>query len=296
MAHRLGRRERIAAVAATSHRNRHNLVAHALRLDGCTRAASGMESDPLLRGQFFPFRALRPSGVGARASAARASAARAGAVRCRPSRSWHRRVYCSARRLARGIIGGPHQMGTTGCRPIRARGSSTSIHYIDNLYVAGSSAFATGGYAVTRTPRSRCSHRRYVSPTRSAPGCSQAYRMFGFSISIVAGSAAKNRTVLLPKGRSPVMRARAESILKIRRINIGGSAASRCCSARISASSTRRNTPTISSRMKVYEMFGKRVYRAKPRSPSRHRLFDEWRAAGLRGGVGAILAHYEREL
>ena len=48
------------------------------------------------------------------------------------------------------IIGGPHHMGTTRMATDPTRGvvdANCRIHSIDNLYVVGSSVFATGGYA-----------------------------------------------------------------------------------------------------------------------------------------------------
>ena len=50
----------------------------------------------------------------------------------------------------RGIIGGPHHMGTTRMAQSARRGvvdEHCRVHSLDNLYVAGSSIFATGGYA-----------------------------------------------------------------------------------------------------------------------------------------------------
>ena len=48
-----------------------------------------------------------------------------------------------------GIIGGPHHMGTTRMSDDARAGvvdSDCRVHSIDNLYIAGSSVFATGGY------------------------------------------------------------------------------------------------------------------------------------------------------
>ena len=50
----------------------------------------------------------------------------------------------------RGIIGGPHHMGTTRMAVSARCGvvdEHCRVHSLDNLYVAGSSVFATGGYA-----------------------------------------------------------------------------------------------------------------------------------------------------
>jgi choline dehydrogenase-like flavoprotein len=52
--------------------------------------------------------------------------------------------------LTDGIIGGPHHMGTTRMSAEPRRGvvdEQCRVHSLDNLYVAGSSVFATGGYA-----------------------------------------------------------------------------------------------------------------------------------------------------
>ena len=49
-----------------------------------------------------------------------------------------------------GIIGGPHQMGTTRMAADPRRGvvdEHCRVHSLDNLYVAGSSVFPTSGYA-----------------------------------------------------------------------------------------------------------------------------------------------------
>jgi len=56
-----------------------------------------------------------------------------------PPRDWQRR-----------IIGGPHHMGTTRMSADPRRGvvdADCRLHSVDNLYVAGSSVFATSGYA-----------------------------------------------------------------------------------------------------------------------------------------------------
>jgi len=50
----------------------------------------------------------------------------------------------------RGIIGGPHHMGTTRMSADPRHGvvdEHCRVHSVDNLYVAGSSVFTTGGYA-----------------------------------------------------------------------------------------------------------------------------------------------------
>jgi choline dehydrogenase-like flavoprotein len=49
-----------------------------------------------------------------------------------------------------GIIGGPHHMGTTRMAADPRHGvvdADCRVHSIDNLHVAGSSVFTTGGYA-----------------------------------------------------------------------------------------------------------------------------------------------------
>jgi choline dehydrogenase-like flavoprotein len=49
-----------------------------------------------------------------------------------------------------GIIGGPHHMGTTRMAADPRHGvvdADCRVHSVDNLHVAGSSVFATGGYA-----------------------------------------------------------------------------------------------------------------------------------------------------
>jgi len=49
-----------------------------------------------------------------------------------------------------GVIGGPHHMGTTRMAADPRRGvvdADCRVHSVDNLYVAGSSVFTTGGYA-----------------------------------------------------------------------------------------------------------------------------------------------------
>ena len=50
----------------------------------------------------------------------------------------------------RGIMGGPHHMGTTRMSADPNHGvvdADCRVHTVDNLYIAGSSVFATGGYA-----------------------------------------------------------------------------------------------------------------------------------------------------
>ena len=50
----------------------------------------------------------------------------------------------------RGIIGGPHHMGTTRMSADPRRGvvdANCRVHSVDNLYIAGSSVFTTSGYA-----------------------------------------------------------------------------------------------------------------------------------------------------
>jgi choline dehydrogenase-like flavoprotein len=50
----------------------------------------------------------------------------------------------------RAIIGGPHHMGTTRMSADPRHGvvdGDCRVHTVDNLYVAGASVFATGGYA-----------------------------------------------------------------------------------------------------------------------------------------------------
>jgi choline dehydrogenase-like flavoprotein len=50
----------------------------------------------------------------------------------------------------RGIIGGPHHMGSTRMSADPRHGvvdADCRVHSVDNLYVAGSSVFTTGGYA-----------------------------------------------------------------------------------------------------------------------------------------------------
>jgi choline dehydrogenase-like flavoprotein len=50
----------------------------------------------------------------------------------------------------RGMVGGPHHMGTTRMSADPRRGvvdADCRVHSVDNLYVAGSSVFPTGGYA-----------------------------------------------------------------------------------------------------------------------------------------------------
>jgi choline dehydrogenase-like flavoprotein len=49
-----------------------------------------------------------------------------------------------------GIIGGPHHMGTTRMSADPRRGvvdADCRVHSVDNLYIAGSSVFATSGHA-----------------------------------------------------------------------------------------------------------------------------------------------------
>ena len=59
-------------------------------------------------------------------------------------------MFAPAEGWERGIIGGPHPWARRGCRPVRVPASSTKhcrAHSVDNLYIAGSSVFTTGGYA-----------------------------------------------------------------------------------------------------------------------------------------------------
>jgi choline dehydrogenase-like flavoprotein len=60
------------------------------------------------------------------------------------------RVIAPAEGWERGVIGGPHHMGTTRMSADPRRGvvdEDCRVHSVDNLYIAGSSVFATGGYA-----------------------------------------------------------------------------------------------------------------------------------------------------
>ena len=48
------------------------------------------------------------------------------------------------------IVGGPHHMGTTRMSTTPAEGvvdADCRVHTVENLYVAGSSVFTTGGHA-----------------------------------------------------------------------------------------------------------------------------------------------------
>jgi choline dehydrogenase-like flavoprotein len=59
-------------------------------------------------------------------------------------------VIAPAEGWQREIIGGPHHMGTTRMAIDARHGvvdAHCRVHSVDNLYVAGSSVFATGGYA-----------------------------------------------------------------------------------------------------------------------------------------------------
>ncbi|MDQ6804685.1 MAG: GMC family oxidoreductase, partial [Actinomycetota bacterium] len=75
---------------------------------------------------------------------------------------WVAQLDADVRRLALGhviapevgweqtIIGGPHHMGTTRMSADPRTGvvdRQCRVHSVENLYVAGSSVFATGGYA-----------------------------------------------------------------------------------------------------------------------------------------------------
>jgi choline dehydrogenase-like flavoprotein len=60
------------------------------------------------------------------------------------------RVIAPAEGWDRGIIGGPHHMGTTRMSADPRTGvvdEHCRVHSVDNLYIAGSSVFTTGGYA-----------------------------------------------------------------------------------------------------------------------------------------------------
>jgi choline dehydrogenase-like flavoprotein len=60
------------------------------------------------------------------------------------------RVIPPAEGWQRGILGGPHHMGTTRMSADSQHGvvdEYCRVHSVDNLYVAGSSVFTTGGYA-----------------------------------------------------------------------------------------------------------------------------------------------------
>ena len=60
------------------------------------------------------------------------------------------RVIAPAQGWQREIIGGPHHMGTTRMSADPRHGvvdEHCRVHSVDNLYVAGCSVFATGGYA-----------------------------------------------------------------------------------------------------------------------------------------------------
>jgi choline dehydrogenase-like flavoprotein len=60
------------------------------------------------------------------------------------------RVIAPAEGWDRGIIGGPHHMGTTRMSADPRTGvvdEHCGVHSVDNLYIAGSSVFTTGGYA-----------------------------------------------------------------------------------------------------------------------------------------------------
>ena len=60
------------------------------------------------------------------------------------------RVIHPAEGWTEGILGGPHHMGTTRMSASPRAGvvdADSKIHSLDNLFVAGSSVFTTGGYA-----------------------------------------------------------------------------------------------------------------------------------------------------
>ena len=60
------------------------------------------------------------------------------------------RVIMPAPGWENGIIGGPHHLGTTRMSDDPARGvvdANCRLHSLDNLHIAGSSVFTTGGYA-----------------------------------------------------------------------------------------------------------------------------------------------------